>query len=128
MRERQQVRIGEGLIGGPSVLLTERPTASLDPVLGEVAALIASKARQLRVATILVAHDGTAPPATGASTLSAESWSSRHPLPVLIHAQDRRQRRGARRPAEQQMFDAASRFFISDEIWNDLGRHSEQGR
>jgi putative ABC transport system ATP-binding protein len=56
--ERQRVGIGRALMGSPSVLLADEPTASLDPVLAaEVAALIASEAHQLGVATIIVTHD-----------------------------------------------------------------------
>lgn len=56
--ERQRVGIGRALMGSPSVLLADEPTASLDPALAaEVAGLLATEAHSRGVATVIVTHD-----------------------------------------------------------------------
>jgi putative ABC transport system ATP-binding protein len=56
--ERQRVGIGRALMGSPTVLLADEPTASLDPELAtEVAGLLAAEAHARGVATVIVTHD-----------------------------------------------------------------------
>jgi putative ABC transport system ATP-binding protein len=56
--ERQRVGIARALIGGPSVVLADEPTASLDGARGRaVVQLLHEEVRRRHVAAVLVTHD-----------------------------------------------------------------------
>jgi putative ABC transport system ATP-binding protein len=56
--ERQRVGLARALMGDPTVLLADEPTASLDPDRAlEVAALLADQTRRHGLATVIVTHD-----------------------------------------------------------------------
>lgn len=56
--ERQRVGIARALMGSPSVLIADEPTASLDPArAGDVAEQLAEIARREGIAALIVAHD-----------------------------------------------------------------------
>ncbi|MBO3743877.1 ABC transporter ATP-binding protein [Actinoplanes flavus] len=56
--ERQRVGIARALMGGPSLLLADEPTAALDRARShEVVELLARETRRAGVATVMVTHD-----------------------------------------------------------------------
>lgn len=56
--ERQRVGIARALIGGPSLLLVDEPTAALDRARShEVVELLARETQRAGVATVMVTHD-----------------------------------------------------------------------
>src|SRR5690606_8792557 len=56
--ERQRVNIARALMGRPSVLVVDEPTAALDHGRGErIMELLAEATRTFGVATLLVTHD-----------------------------------------------------------------------
>lgn len=56
--ERQRIGIARALIGGPSLLLADEPTAALDRARShEVVELLARETKRAGVATVMVTHD-----------------------------------------------------------------------
>lgn len=56
--ERQRVAIARALMSQPAVILADEPTASLDPDLAlEINGLLATRAREQGLATVIVTHD-----------------------------------------------------------------------
>jgi putative ABC transport system ATP-binding protein len=56
--ERQRVAIARALVNGPRLILADEPTGSLDTQRGgEILSMLASIAREHRVAVLLVTHD-----------------------------------------------------------------------